>query len=135
MAKKNQLNDLGVEWLCSRIIDGYSQTAIAREMGIGVSTLSDWIAGDPERSAHVREARVSAARTFSEKAEIVIAEASDPFALAKAKELAHHYRWQASKASPREYGDKIEIEQKTTLTDLTDEQLNERIAKLSAAAG
>lgn len=132
MAKKKPLDELGIDWLCGRVINGDSQTAIARELGIGVSTISDWIAADPERSARVREARISAARTFSEKAELVIAEASDPFALAKAKELAHHYRWQASKASPREYGDKLEIEQKTTITDLTEEQLDERIAKLSA---
>lgn len=132
MAKKKPLDEIGIDWLCDQIESGESQTSIARSIGSSVPAIGRWVAADPERSARVREARISAARTFSEKAEMVIAEASDPFELAKAKELAHHYRWQASKASPREYGDKLEIEQKTTITDLTEEQLDERIAKLSA---
>ena len=35
--------------------------------------------------------------------------AGDPFELAKAKEAAHHYRWQASKANPKGYGDKLDL--------------------------
>ena len=60
-------------------------------------------------------------------------DAKDPFGLAKARELASHYRWKASKFSPREFGEKIEIENRTTITDLTDDQLNARLAELTAA--
>ena len=44
-----------------------------------------------------------------------IAQASDPFELAKAKELAHHYRWRASKIAPKLYGDKQSVEGKFTV--------------------
>lgn len=127
------LDELGIDWLCDKLTDGESQTAISRELGIGIASLSRWIAGDPDRSARAREARIAAARAFEERAAEVIERAADPFGLAKAKELAHHYRWKASKANPREYGEKIEIDQKTTITDLTEEQLDAKLARLLAA--
>lgn len=127
------LDERGIDWLCDKLTDGESQTAIARELGIGIASLSRWIAADPERSARAREARIAAARAFEERAAELIEDAADPFGLAKAKELAHHYRWKASKANPREYGEKIEIDQKTTITDLTEEQLDAKLARLLAA--
>lgn len=133
-----KLDQLGVDALCDRICAGESQTAIARDLGIGVATLCRWIAADVERSARVREARISAARSFDDMAEYELRSAGDAFELAKARELASHYRWKASKADPRGYGEKIEIDQKTTLTDLTEEQINAKLAKLlesSAEAG
>ncbi|MCY1243810.1 hypothetical protein D9M72_568450 [compost metagenome] len=53
--------------------------------------------------------------------------------MAKARELASHFRWKASKANPREYGEKLEIDQKTTITDLTEEQLDAKLARLLEA--
>lgn len=124
------IDALGVDALCDRLCAGESQTSIAASLGVGIATLSRWIAADPERSARVREARIAAARTFDEMAEAELRAATDAFALAKARELASHYRWKASKSNPREYGDKLEIDQKTTLTDLTEEQINARLARL-----
>lgn len=104
----NALDAQGIDWLCDKLTEGWTQRAICAELGIDPSTLCKWIAADAQRSARAREARVSAARAFEERAAEVIEEAVDPFSLAKAKELAHHYRWKASKASPKEYGDKVE---------------------------
>jgi len=127
------LDSFGIAALCERILTGTSQADIASETGVSQGTLVAWIAADPERSARVREARLSAARHFDERAEQVLIAAADPFALAKARELASHYRWKASKSNPREYGDKIEIDQKTTITDLTEEQLDAKLARLLIA--
>jgi DNA-binding transcriptional regulator YdaS (Cro superfamily) len=124
------IDALGVDALCDRLCAGESQTAIAESLGVGVATLSRWIAADPERSARVREARIAAARTFDEMAEAELRKATDPFGLAKARELASHYRWKASKSNPREYGEKIEIDQRTTITDLTEEQLDAKLTRL-----
>ena len=44
-----------------------------------------------------------------ERAETEIRDSADEFELKKAKELAHHYRWKASKIAPRDYGDKLEV--------------------------
>lgn len=82
--------------------------SIARNIGVSQGSLIAWIAADSERSARTKEARAHTALAWEEKAERGIAEASDPFELSKAKELAHHYRWRASKIAPRDYGDKVE---------------------------
>lgn len=129
------LDAFGIDKVCDLLMAGDSQRKIAQTVGVGLATLVRWIAADVDRSARAREARIASARQFDEMAEEVLTKASDPFELSKAKELAHHYRWKASKASPKEFGDKIEIDQKTTLVDLTDEQLDARLAKLVAAGG
>lgn len=127
---KEKLDQLGVEWVCNQIIDGHSQTSVAQSVGVSLATLSNWIAADIERSARVREARIASSRAFDEKAEQALMDASDPFELAKARELASHYRWKASKTNPKEYGERVEIDQKTSITDLTEEQLDAKLAAL-----
>ena len=134
-AKLAACDAMGIDALCEKLIAGVSQTAIAAEIGVSLATLIAWVAADPERSARAREARVASAGNFADRAEEELRRASDPFTLARARELASHYRWKASKASPKDFGDKIEIEQRTTLTDLTEEQLDAKLARLLAAEG
>lgn len=132
MAKGDKLaacDAMGVDSLCERIISGRSQTGIAADIGVSSATLIAWIAADPDRSARVRESRLSSATTWSDKAESVLENATDAFGLAKARELASHYRWKASKTNPGEYGDKIAIDQRTTITDLTEEQIDAKLSK------
>lgn len=107
---QDKLDALGIDAFCDRICSGESQTSIAQSLGVGFATLSRWIAADPERSARVREARISAARAYEELAEQGLRDAIDPFELSKAKELAHHYRWKSAKSDPRQYGDKVQQE-------------------------
>lgn len=85
-------------------------TAIAQEVGVTTGQLSQWIAGDDKHSARAREARIHAARIWDEKALEVIEKALDPFELQRARELAQHYRWRASKTAPKDYGDKLQAE-------------------------
>lgn len=106
---KTKLNAIGLESVCEGICDGNSLTAIAEQAGVSVASLLNWIEAEPERSARVREARRLMARIWDERAEQLIANASDEFELKKAKELAHHYRWRAKAIAPKEYGDKVEL--------------------------
>lgn len=137
MTKKGQklasCDAMGIEKLCEDLIAGKSQTEIAASIGVSLATLINWIAADPERSAHAREARTASASSFSDLATAEIRAAKNKFQLAKARELASHFRWKASKANPREFGEKIEIDQRTTVTDLTEEQLDARLAALRQA--
>lgn len=128
-------DEMGIDALCERIIAGESQTAIAKSIGVSIATLFNWISRDSERSARARDARRTAAGSFADMAVQVLSDASDVFELTKARELASHYRWQASKANPKEFGDKIEIDQRTTLTDLTEEQLDAKLERLINAGG
>lgn len=105
-----RIEAFGIEAVCERLANGVTMTAIAEEIGVTVGKLSQWIASDEEHSARAREARIHTARIWDEKALSVIEQALDPFELQRAKELAHHYRWRASKTAPKEYGDKLQAE-------------------------
>lgn len=94
------------ERLCSRIVNGETLTAIAGSLECDRSSIAEWIASDVRRSARVREARIAAAGAHDDEALAVIRAAADPFTLARAREEASHLRWRASKANPRDYGDR-----------------------------
>lgn len=100
----------GIDAICETIIDGVSMTEVAERIGVSYGTLHTWIAADPERSARVRDARAATAKLWDERATQEIRAAGDPFELAKARELAFHYRWRSSKITPKEYGDKVQNE-------------------------
>lgn len=104
-----KMDAFGIAAVCEAILHPKPQHQIAAEIGVSPGSLVAWIAADPERSARVREARAQTALMWDDKATHVIEEARDQFELAKAKELAHHYRWRAAKIAPREYGDKIDL--------------------------
>lgn len=105
-----RIEALGVDDICSMLADGMTHTAIAAKAGVSHGNLSEWLAADSDRSARAREARTHAARVWDEKALEAIEQAEDPFQLQRARELAQHYRWRASKTAPKEYGDKITAE-------------------------
>lgn len=105
-----KLQAYGEQRVMDELANGKPMRHIAEEAEVSFGSLSVWIAADPDRSARAREARIHAARMWDEKAVSVIEEARDPFELSQAKELAHHYRWRASKTAPRDYGDKVTAE-------------------------
>lgn len=100
-----KLDAFGIEAVCERVEDGASYAQIAQEIGVKRRSLTRWVAEDAARSARAREARASAAEYWDAKAEGVLQDAADWMELHKARELAQHYRWRASKIAPKEYGD------------------------------
>lgn len=128
----------GLEAICADVTNRESLTGIAGKIDVSIGSLLTWIEADPERSARVREARVATARLWDEQAEFEIRAAEDDLALRKAKELAHHYRWRASKIGAREYGEKITHanDPEAPFGRLTDEEIERRIReKLEASHG
>lgn len=112
LSVEQRIGTYGVDRLMQGMADGTTMTALAAEIGVSIGMLCTWVAADPERSARAREARIHAARVWDEKALITLESACDPFELARAKEMAQHYRWRASKTAPRDYGDKLELDGK-----------------------
>lgn len=103
-----EFNGLSLESIADLIEGGLSISQVAATVGKPRSSLWNWIEADPVRSVRAREARSVSAERWDDLSVAVIEDAGDPFALAKAKELAHHYRWRASKIAPAIYGDKVE---------------------------
>lgn len=127
-----RLDLVGIDSIADDISNGRSLTDVAKGLKVSIGTLLAWIASSPERSARAREARVFAARIWDERAMSVIEEAGDPFELARAKEMAHHYRWRASKTAPKDFGDKLEVESNGTVTHLFETDQAVRMAQMLA---
>ncbi len=98
------------EEIIEMIIDGKTFRYIAENMGVALSTLHDFISKD-EHSARARMALDISSNEYAEKAEQVLLQAKGGSLaeMQRARELAQHYRWLASKRSPKRYGDKIEL--------------------------
>lgn len=130
---QDKLDAAGLDAICSHFKEGMGYGEISRKYGVGQARLFDWLAAVPERSARARAARSEAAASYEEQAARGIEEARDPFELAKAKELAYHLRWRASKVNPREYGEKLDVTQTTTVRDVSDEALASKLEKFGMA--
>lgn len=128
------LDQIGIDAICDRLIAGDSQAAISRDLKIAPSILSRWIAGDEQRSARVREARNASADAYADKAEeALLFAAPEQIELTRARELASHYRWMASKRRPAEYGERIQQDIKATV-EMSQADVDARIAELMLKA-
>lgn len=133
--KTGKSAEINVDDVCGAIRNGETMTAIARGLGVSRSVFIDWIAADDDRSARVREARQDAASAYEEQAMEEISLAQTPFELMKAKEMAHHLRWRASKINPKEYGDKQQVTHDGAMNvTLYDGEQARRMAELAYAA-
>lgn len=144
--------------ICERISDGESLRSIcASDEMPNKATVFRWLIEYPDfatKYAHAREAQADvlvdeivsiadeevttvrkAKHSGSEDDDGEIEVVFDQTAVARNKLRVAARQWTAEKLRPKKYGPKLEIDQRTTVTDLTDEQLNARIAQLSAVAG
>lgn len=158
MARQSEYTQEVADAICERIADGESLRAICRDEGMpNKSTVFRWLVEFPDfatKYAHAREAQadtlvdeivsiadeeVTMIRADKHKpgadGEEEIEVVFDQTAVARNKLRVAARQWTAEKLRPKKYGPKLEIDQRTTLTDLTDDQLNARIAQLSAATG
>ena len=133
LTASEKLTALGIEAICGRLAAGESQRSIAESVGVQTSGLCEWLAADAERSARAREARSASARHWDDQAEaaIIAADETLPGSIAKARELASHYRWRASKYAPKDYGDKLDLTANVNQT-MTLDQVEAQIIRLTA---
>jgi transposase-like protein len=124
-----------LELVVERLTTPMMMAEIARELGVTPSRLTRWCAADPQRSARVREARRMAAALWEEKAQKAIEDAKDDLELKKAKELAHHLRWKASKIDPGQFGDKIEVGAPGDFSKVEDSDLAQRLEAMVPGLG
>ena len=100
---------LNIEDVVEMIIDGKTYRQMAKMYNIPLTTLHDFTSKS-EHSARVREALEYSASSYADKAEQVLLDAEGTLTeIQRARELAQHYRWKASKRSPKKYGDKVDV--------------------------
>lgn len=102
-------NNFNIDDIVEMILQGKSYRSIANELNCKLSTLHDFTSKS-EHSARVKTALIISASTFDDKAEQVLVEAKGNMVeIQRARELAQHYRWKASKRAPKVYGDKLDL--------------------------
>jgi hypothetical protein len=129
------LDALGINAVADLIASGTSYREVARRVGVSYGALQDWIRIDADRFHACARAREMSGQANDEMAEAVILAASDPFELAKARELAVHYRWRAKAVNPTNYGDRSAVDLNAKV-EIKASELDARIAELlQKAAG
>lgn len=84
-------------------------TEIAKDLGVGRSTLLAWLASDKERAQRSMDARRLSAAAFDDMALQLLLDAKDAIEVTRAREIASHLRWRASKMDVAQYGNKVGI--------------------------
>ncbi|MEB0112781.1 hypothetical protein QN397_15595 [Variovorax sp. RTB1] len=107
---REKLDALGLNAVADLIASGTSYREVAKKAGVSYGALQDWIRIDADRSRACARAREASGQANDEMAEAVILAATDLFELAKARELAVHYRWRAKAVNPRSYGDRTAVD-------------------------
>lgn len=106
---KAKLDALGTEAFLELTLDGATFTDIAKQVGVSRWAILKWLAADEKRYQKAQHARTLSAAAHEELAEADLRKARNEFQLAKARELAHHRRWRASKLDPANYSSRTEL--------------------------
>ena len=133
--------------ICEQVAEGRFLRVICREdPGMpAFRTVHDWRNEDPEFEARYRQARLDGFDVMAENTKDLIDESprmiesefgkrvDSGWVQWRSKQVDHHMKL-LSKFDPARYGDKIEHTGRMQLTDLSDEQLDAKLAALEAAA-
>lgn len=123
------------EDICSLLMQGESLRKICARPGMpAISTVMVWLQRYEEFMEQYARAREVQAEILAEDI-INLADAAveEGAAVAKARLQVDARKWYASKMAPKRYGDRIQHDQKITITDLTDEELDKRLMELTNA--
>lgn len=98
-----------VELFLHKVQEGYTLTASARALSLNQSQLKELIQKHILETELKEAMRIGAEVLINEAGE-AIKNASDKEEIDKAKALAQHYRWLASKLNAKLYGDAIKVD-------------------------
>ena len=121
------------EQVLSLMRDGESLRIACNSAGVNKSTFLLWVEREQGLSDQYARAREEMLDSQAEELEAIgnhAAAAETAVQVAGLRLKADNRKWLLSKLAPKKYGDKLEIDQRTTLTDLTEEQLDARLAQL-----
>lgn len=131
-----KLNALGIDAICHMITNGQTLQEIAREADVALASLLTWLERDPNNSARAKEARRITAWHWDEQAVTEIRNASsEPAEIARAREIAFHYRWRAGKLNQAVYGEKSEQKISGEIVHTTPDQRRQKIEQLEKRLG
>ncbi|HHJ4382382.1 TPA: DNA packaging protein [Citrobacter freundii] len=135
------------EDICNLLMLDESLRSICKRPGMpAIRTVMYWLQRhDDFMQQYARAREVQAELLAEEIIEIADDSAGDVIVDEDGREQTNHERvarsrlrvdarkWYASKLAPKRYGDRVQHDQKITITDLTDEELDKRLMELTNA--
>lgn len=135
------------EDICNLLMLGESLRSICKRPGMpAIRTVMYWLQRHEDFMQQYARAREVQAELLAEEIiEIADDSAGDVIVDEDGREQTNHERvarsrlrvdarkWYASKLAPKRYGDRVQHDQKITITDLTDEELDKRLMELTNA--
>ncbi|MBU9829874.1 MULTISPECIES: ubiquitin carboxyl-hydrolase [Rahnella] len=123
------------ERICNLLMEGESLRAICKRDDVPhIATVLAWLHRHEEFHEQYVRAREIQAEVMAEDiimyADSATEEAS---AVAKARLQVDARKWYASKVATRRYGDRVQHDQRITITDMTDDELQRKIMELTHA--
>ncbi len=114
--RPSKYNDEMAEKICEKIANGRSLRSICAEDGMPTtSTVCKWLIENKEFSEQYARAREKQADYFAEEIiEIADSAEAESAAVSKAKLQIDARKWAASKIAPKKYGDKTELDVKSS---------------------
>jgi len=113
-----------IEEFCDLILDGKMYPQIAELWGVRPSSLFEWLARVPERSARAKLARAQAAELWDHKAlEGLVHAPMDE--LRRAEAIAHHCRWRSKMYARGTYAEYAQAPAEETDDDRTVKIVND----------
>lgn len=94
--------------------DGETFRAVAKKVGASTRTLNKFLTRKDNVEQYYAVLQESSDSYASMAEEALRNSPADKIEIQRARELAHHYRWMASKRNPKRYGDKLDIESKVS---------------------
>lgn len=130
-----KIEEFGFERILDLIEDGETQRDIAGMIGVDRRQFRTWIDRDEDRRRLVQAAiEESAAHDDAAALQVLkdIPVLATPGDIARARELASHYRWRAKIRNQRVYGEKQEVTVVTPASALSDADLEAELQRLLA---
>lgn len=123
-----------VDRLCALVAEGKTLRQVSAEMKLSVGMLLKMVA-DPPYSDQYARARDSAADLFETEI-IEAAMATSPDTATADRVKIDALKWVAARRAPKKYGDRVQQEHSGAIQiqDMTDDELDRRIAQLVADA-
>jgi hypothetical protein len=113
------------EKFCTRLVNGESMRGICKDKDMpSHDTICRWLATIPDFAERYARAREDQAETLADEIVYIADNCTDPN---KAKLQVDARKWVASKLKPKRYGERIDVNQQTTVQAMPDDQLFQQL--------
>lgn len=132
-----RLDAIGIEAICAYVAGGESLRSWAIINGFANVTVTDWIAADSKRAEHYARAREDRADFVFESLDDVSGAAivaKNAVQVAGLRLKSDNIKWKLARMNAKKYGDRLNLDAEVKVTDMTDEQVNAKLAEIAAKA-